>query len=410
MLDSQTIRVGTMRQDRLEANEGAISILRHVLTGAPEAAAEVRAWATAVQNHRHGGHPLTVLEHAVMAYILRSGFVYRMSDRRCHRDIEAILGASWMSLTGKPAGPEMLTGRLPRSVLRSAGREARLFHLAAFQPPGPTAAGSAGSTACDYVPEWRDLIAVVGLVALVFVDIAGSVLCSVAAGYAIASIVEYGMHRWAGHEAGGPMKPFLDKSGWIGATISDYLAAIYIGHFVIHHVKTSNRNYTTQFSAHPPGDRSTIDAELEAMGEVGMDIKKSDYGMTLTHAGVTAGLLVTLPICVILIWILGLEFLSAVALMTPSLLYVAASKILHPCLHMSREEAMAKSGPFMRLLLRTRYAEWISRSHWIHHKGGGGNYNLVPGADILFADFRKPNLTMVLRMRADGILGARWGG
>jgi hypothetical protein len=26
--------------------------------------------------------------------------------------------------------------------------------------------------------------------------------------------------------------------------------------------------------------------------EVGMDIKKSDYGMTLTHAGVTAGLLV----------------------------------------------------------------------------------------------------------------------
>jgi hypothetical protein len=64
----------------------------------------------------------------------------------------------------------------------------------------------------------------------------------------------------------------------------------------------------------------------------------------------------------------------------------------------------------MRLLLRTRYAEWISRSHWIHHKGGGGNYNLVPGADVLFGDFRKPNLNMVLRMRADGIVGAVWSG
>ena len=64
----------------------------------------------------------------------------------------------------------------------------------------------------------------------------------------------------------------------------------------------------------------------------------------------------------------------------------------------------------MRLLLATRYGEWISRSHWIHHKGGGGNYNLVPGADVLFSDFRKPNLSMVLRMRADGIVGANWSG
>ena len=62
----------------------------------------------------------------------------------------------------------------------------------------------------------------------------------------------------------------------------------------------------------------------------------------------------------------------------------------------------------MRLLLATRYAEMISRAHWVHHKGGGGNFNLVPGADLLFGDFRRPNLDMVFRMRDDGILGADW--
>jgi hypothetical protein len=32
----------------------------------------------------------------------------------------------------------------------------------------------------------------------------------------------------------------------------------------------------------------------------------------------------------------------------------------------------------------------------------------VPGADLLFGDFRRPNLDMVFRMRDDGILGADW--
>ena len=184
----------------------------------------------------------------------------------------------------------------------------------------------------------------------------------------------------------------------------------YLGHFVIHHLKTSNKNYTTQFAPGPPGDRSTIDAQLDVLGKVGQRIKRSDYGMSLSHGGVTVGLLVTLPVHLTLIWVLGLGFLSTLALITPSLLYVLASRNLHPCLHKNRERAMAKSGPFMRLLLATRYAEWISRSHWIYHKGGGGNYNLVPGGDVLFSDFRKPNLNMVLRMRADGILGANWSG
>jgi hypothetical protein len=399
----------TIRQSFESANERAISILGRVLAGGAEATAEVRAWTTWLQSHQHGGNSLTVLEHTVVAYILRSGFLNRFPESRCHLDVESVLRTSWLHLTEKRVEIQNLTGRLPRSVLRKASREERLFHLAAFQPAGPKAAMSQKTFGYDYVPELRDLVAAAGIAAVAFTDMAG-VLISGAIGYTVATVAEYGMHRWAGHEAGGPLKPLLEKSGWFGGKVSDYLTVTYLGHFVIHHVKSSNKNYTTQFAPGPPGDRSTIDAELAVLGKVGQRIKRSDYGMSLSHGGVTVGLLVTLPVHLTLIWVLGLGFLSTLALITPSFLYVLASRNLHPCLHKNRERAMAESGPFMRLLLATRYAEWISRSHWIHHKGGGGNYNLVPGADVLFSDFRKPNLNMVLRMRADGILGANWSG
>ena len=400
----------TMRCSVELANERAICALGHVLTNGAEAATAVHAWTTWIQVRQQGGNSLTVLEHTVMAYILRSEFLDRFPGSRSHRDIESALRTSWLHLMGQRVVIQNLTGRLPRSVLRKASREERLFHLAAFQPSESKVVKLHNSIRCDYVPELRDLATAAGLAVVACTDTGSSMLVSGGIGYAIATVAEYGMHRWAGHEAGGPLKPLLEKSGWIGRKVSEYLAATYLGHFVIHHVKTSNRNYTTQFAREPPGDRSTIDAELDALGEVGQSIKKSDYGMSLTHAGVTAGVLVALPIHLTLIWGLGLEFLSTVALITPSLLYVVASRNFHPCLHKRREEALARSGPFMRLLLGTRYAEWISRSHWIHHKGGGGNYNLVPGADVLFGDFRKPNLNMVLRMRADGILGAVWNG
>ena len=55
------------------ANERAISILGRVLAGGAEATAEVHAWTTWLQSHQHGGNSLTVLEHTVVAYILRSG-------------------------------------------------------------------------------------------------------------------------------------------------------------------------------------------------------------------------------------------------------------------------------------------------------------------------------------------------
>jgi hypothetical protein len=398
-----------MRQKIEPSNEEAISTLRRVLTGGAEAVIQVQGWITRIETRQNEGEPLTVLEHTAMAYVVRSGFLDSPSSAQLHRKAESVLAKSWLHLTGRRRERQSLTGRLPRSTLRRASREARLFHLAAFQPRGPKATASQKAIGRDCAPEFSDLVVIAGLVAIALTDTGRAILGGAVMGYAISTLVEYSMHRWAGHEAGGQIKPLLRNLGCIGQKVSNILEATYVRHFVIHHVRTSNRHYTTQFSPVSPGDKSTIDAELDALGELGRRIKKSDYGMTLTHTGVMTGLLATLPIHMTVIFILGLEPVSAVALMAPSLLHVGVSKILHPYLHKRRDEAMKTSSPLVRFLLRTRYAEWISRAHWIHHKGGGGNFNLVPGADLAFGDFRKPNLDLVFRMRADHILGADWG-
>ena len=108
-------------------------------------------------------------------------------------------------------------------------------------------------------------------------------------------------------------------------------------------MKTSSRNYTSQFSNRPPGDKASVDAELARLGPMGEFIRQTDYGMTINHVGVVAGFAVALPFQLALIWALNLRPWSAVALMAPSVLYVAASKFLHPYLHKTRDVATA--GP-----------------------------------------------------------------
>ncbi len=370
--------------------------------------AEFDAWFVRIRDRQDAGEPLTVMEHTALAYVVRSGSPGGSSGGRIPREFGAVLAKSWLHLAGRPVRVQGFTARLPRSVLRGASREVRLFHMAAFQPRRPTAAWPLRSAGRDYVPELSDAVAAAGAALVAASGPGRAMLGSAALGYAVATVAEYGMHRWAGHEGGGPIKPFLKRLGRMGEKASGFLEAIRVGHFVVHHAKTSNRHYTAQFAPAPPGDRATIDAELDALGAVGRRIKESDYGMTLSHAGVAAGLLATLPVHAALIWALALGPLSAAALVAPSLLYVAASKSLHPFLHKSRDEAMTRAGPLMRRLLETRYAEWISRSHWVHHKGGGGNFNLTPGADLIFGDYKKPDLRMLFRMRADRILGADW--
>jgi hypothetical protein len=365
--------------------------------------ADALAWCGAVGRLLAAEKAPTVLEHTTLAFLARS-----LRGAVPSGELRALLACSWLRLVGRPPRSNELEDRLPHRVLRRATREERLLHAASFCSAPVPRRWSLRAVAPDVVLEARDGIALTLASGIAFLVADTALLCMAALGYLIATFAEYAMHRWAGHEGNRLMRPVLHRLSGAGRMVGEFLAAVHLGHFTVHHARTSNRHYTAQFGPRPPFDRTTVDAELDALGAAGRYVKASDYGMTLSHSGVAAGLLATLPLHLLLIWALSPGPAGIAALLAPSLLYVAASKSLHRYLHRRPEHAMASAGPLMRLLLRTRYAEWVSRCHWIHHKGGGGNYNLVPGADLLLRKYRRPDLRMVFRMRADRILGAWW--
>ncbi len=46
----------------------------------------------------------------------------------------------------------------------------------------------------------------------------------------------------------------------------------------------------------------------------------------------------------------------------------------------------------------------MSRLHYGHHRGRGGNYNLVFGADAIFGALRKPTVKQLLEMKKLGLI------
>lgn len=389
-----------LQDDRLERRDAALAVLAHACRRGPPP--DAAAWCATMQALLAAGRRPSVLEHTTLAFLARIG------PDATQPGLRATLAASWLSLVGQPARGEAAAGRLPHRVLRCASREERLLHAASFRSAPPPRGRSMRCILPDYVPEPRDCVALGGSTAAVLLLGDAALLAFAALGYLVATLAEYAMHRWAGHEGDRVMRPWLARLGRAGHNGQAFLGAVHLGHFVVHHARTSNRHYTAQFGVAPPHDRATVDAELDALGAAGRYVKASDYGMSLSHSGVVSGLVATLPLHLLLVLALSPGPAGIVALVAPSLLYVAASKSLHRYLHRTPEHALATAGPVMRWLLRTRYAEWISRCHWIHHKGGGGNYNLVPGGDLLLRDYRRPDLRMVFRMRADRILGAWW--
>ena len=178
----------------------AIAALRNAAAGSPAAAAEAEAWSLRMPERQIAGEPLTVMETALV-YVFRNGLVERRSGPQAHRRIEAVLAKSRLHLAGARGADRGAADRLPRRVLRTAGREVRLLHAAAFQPGGPKAARAWASLGRDYVPEPWDLAALAsGLAALASTGFGRAVLGSALLGYAVATVVEYGMHRWGGHE------------------------------------------------------------------------------------------------------------------------------------------------------------------------------------------------------------------
>ena len=373
-----------------EAEAAALDIISKVVLDGPKAQEEVRAWCARIRADQAEGRPLPVMGHTALTYILRSGFFDDYPDPAIKPQVEASLAESWKALTGKV--PEDLLTRLPRAVLRTASRESRAFHAAAFQSERPRDARRDAALGKDYVPEVKDAVMGLGLLAIAFTETGSAVLGGALLGAAVVTLAESFLHKNLAHPTPA-QKKLYEKWPWLGRQILD---AAY-GHATVHHVKTF-KSYVKQFESED--QKAKLDAELQKMGKVGERLMAENYGVSLDAAGVLRFLAPIAPVYVALMWTLGLGPAAIAGMLVPAALYPLASKVMHPYLHMPKEEAMQKAGPLARWLLGTRYVEMVSRLHYGHHKGRGGNFNITaPFGDMLLGELRKPNLKQLLRMR-----------
>lgn len=232
--------------------------------------------------------------------------------------------------------------------------------------------------------------------------------------------MEHTIHKHIGHASKRSlekMEQILSKFGPIGRSIHQSITETAFSHGTIHHASYAG-DYVDRFA---PRDRDQpkevidqkrmekkqrIDEMVTARGpKAAAEIFASDYGRTLAHA--LKDVLTFMPISALVT--LGttlaasavgvnLGVLFAAVSIATSLLFIPASKELHPYLHMPREEALAKAGPIMRQLLNSRYVSHVAQSHYSHHRDAAVNQNLVPGADFALG-YRTSPVEAVLALR-----------
>lgn len=395
----------------------------------------VIAWAKRIDDKTRSGQPSTVLEHTALTFLLHSGFFAHPEDqalspvaladeRKLHGEVrqslQASLSASWKHLTGKARPEDKLLTRLPKSVLRKASREARVYHAAAFIPVGDLEAQKkASSLLRDFVPENQDF-AVLGaaLLAGAFNATAGAVIASTLLSHAVFSFTESVLHGNFAHSTGKVGKwvtkkerkdaGFMERSlhRALNKFVKPKIMVTRRSHEKVHHNMTFKSSFTEMFDS--PEHKAKVDAYIKSLPEgEAKDLFQEQYGITLNRSGVLNVLTTSAPQVAAMV-AAGIAFGAPPAAYLPLILYSAAYvgslKDVHPHLHDDKDEALAEAGPLMKTVLESRWAAWACRNHWLHHKVDG-NYNVsFPGADALLGVLFQPNLEDLFKMRDDGVL------
>lgn len=360
-------------------------------------------WIKGIEDRLAATGQMTVMEHTALTYLLTKDF-FKSADQSLNTQIqiENMLKQSWLRLTGEEVNSGDLLRPLPLKIRMRMSRQELIFHEASFQPSGRIVKS-------DRKPKGR-LGAVAGLVAAAAFHFTGSdTMSGLVIGYLGATLSEHIIHKYFGH-SNARVKSISQRLGWLGRTLN----ATVFSHNVVHHGLTYKKNHVTQFA----------DAEAEAqliqrlqdhfkIGDSELSgLIRSKYGASLTDEGVLQGLALTAPVYLSLSYLMGFDSMGTLALMAPTAAYIGLSKVVHPYVHMTRTEMKAKAPLLVRWFLTSRYGEWMSRHHWIHHNGGGGNYNLLHlghlGGDAMLGELRSPNLEALFRMREEDLVGARW--
>ncbi|HYO59347.1 hypothetical protein [Archangium sp.] len=198
-------------------------------------------------------------------------------------------------------------------------------------------------------------------------------------GYLIVSVAESFLHNTVQHGRTS-MRRVWEKHQ---ALFGPFLRA-YFSHHIIHHCRTFRQDHVTQFRG--PEEKARLDATLSGFhGEL---IKRERYGVSLSDVGILMFILPVIGFLPPIYYFLGGWVFAGVLL--PYALYPAASKFLHPYLHMRYEDALRTVPGPLRWFLRTRYCRFIYRHHYLHHRYVRCNYNLLFGGDWLLGVHRPP--------------------
>lgn len=227
-----------------------------------------------------------------------------------------------------------------------------------------------------------------------YVLIPAKIFIGFALGYLIATLVESFIHQHVFHSKQKRLKKSINCP-----RIFNYLIDTRYSHHIVHHCKTFQQDYVTQFPNLQESQK--LDKELATRGRHGQIIKESGYGIKLQGSGALVFITPFLPGIPLTITLLGIPGLcgAIVAMALPALL----TNFAHTYLHMPHEKAVTSAHFPISLLLQTRYFRAIARNHFLHHRYVMCNFNLLLGGDILRCVSRKPSETDLIEMRRIGL-------
>jgi hypothetical protein len=218
------------------------------------------------------------------------------------------------------------------------------------------------------------------------------IICGLALGYVLSSVLESLWHNNIQHARGRVLR-FLQRH----PKLCRALLSARFSHQTVHHAWTYRKDHVTQFRS--VEEQQALDTRLS--GSLGTRIRRERYGTTLKGFGVLAFLAPSLPFFALVPVLFGPWVALGAAI--SMLLSPWMSAVVHPLLHMRHNDAIAKAGPLLRWLLRTRYMKAVARHHWMHHRNGRINFNLVLLGDYLLGVHRRPTQRDIEEMSRVGI-------
>lgn len=381
-------------QDHGPTREGdrtqALAAMKAAYRASPEGPALVAAFVEAIREDQQAGRPLSVLGHSALTLLLTKHTL------AAHPELEVAmheaLGESWRHLTGRDPGPEARLERLPKRVLSGADRVSRAFHHAVYQSDDLAARKADPRLFLDYVPERQDVGYVLLTLAALTTEAGLDLLTGGAIGVVLHSYIESFFHNHAGHATAETLA--MAKEGGLRGMIGREFEVAEFGHRIHHQ---TYRSHVRQFK--DQAEKTRVTDKLLALGAKGQEVIDEGYGVTVHNRNVFRYLRTNLIAAGAVVFGFKLAPLAVIGLALPTIAPAYASKLMHPYLHMTKEEAMQKAGPLMRLLLSSRYVDLVKMLHYLHHKGGLGNFNIQPPiGDRLTGELHKPTVHHLLKM------------